>query len=74
MASSADFQRGTLITCDVPTRELVLHLNETHNFVLEELDDTTLLIDASFSQMVQDELAKSLERHVFTSKDKDKDK
>ena len=66
---SADASRaGVLITCDIPTREFVLHLNETHNFLLEQLDETTLLIDSSFSQMVQDELSRSLERHVFSSK------
>ena len=46
---AASVREGTLITCDVPTRELILHLNETHNFLLERLDETTLLIDSSFS-------------------------
>ena len=32
---AASVREGTLITCDVPTRELILHLNETHNFLLE---------------------------------------
>ena len=36
---AASVREGTLITCDVPTRELILHLNETHNFLLERLDD-----------------------------------
>ena len=70
--SAPDFSRGTLIQCDGPTREFVLHLNETHNFLLQELDEKTLLIDESFSAMVQAELAKSLERHVFSTKDKEK--
>ena len=69
---AASVREGTLITCDVPTRELILHLNETHNFLLQELDEKTLLIDGSFSAMVQAELAKSLERHVFSTKDKEK--
>lgn len=65
---AASVRAGTLITCDVPTRELILHLNETHNFLLERLDDTTLLIDSSFAQLVEAELGKTLERHVFSSR------
>ena len=69
MAESS--REGVLITCDIPTREFILHLNETHNFLIEQLDETTLLIDSSFSQMVQDELARSLERHVFSTSAKE---
>ena len=65
---AASVREGTLITCDVPTRELILHLNETHNFLLERLDETTLLIDSSFSHIVEAELGKTLERHVFSSR------
>ena len=65
---AASDREGTLITCDVPTRELILHLNETHNFLLERLDETTLLIDSSFSHIVEAELGKTLERHVFSSR------
>ena len=71
MAESS--RAGVLVTCDIPTREFILHLNETHNFLLEQLDETTLLIDSSFSQMVQDELARSLERHVFSTSTKSAD-
>ena len=46
------FQAGVLITCDVPTREFILHLNDTHQFVLERVDDTHLLIDARFVVVV----------------------
>mmetsp|Transcript_26830 Transcript_26830/g.83503 ORF Transcript_26830/g.83503 Transcript_26830/m.83503 type:complete len:80 (-) Transcript_26830:70-309(-) len=62
---------GTLVTCDVPTREFILHLNERHNFLLERLDDATLLIDSAFAELVQQELAKTLERHVFSAAKKD---
>ena len=65
---AASVREGTLITCDVPTRELILHLNETHNFLLERLGETTLLIDSSFSHIVEAELGKTLERHVFSSR------
>ena len=65
--SVVESRPGVLITCDIPTREFILHLNETHNFLLEQLDETHLLIDSSFSQMVQDQLARSLERHVYST-------
>ena len=65
---AASVREGTLITCDVPTRELILHLNETHNFLLERLDETTLLIDSSFSHIVEAELGKTLERRIFSSR------
>lgn len=52
------YQAGVLITwcelstrrkprcSDVPTREFILHLNDTHQFVLERVDDSHLLIDS----------------------------
>ena len=68
MSQEEAVRAGTLVQCDVPTRELILHLNESHHFLLEQLDETTLLIDSSFAQMVEEELAKKLERHVFSAR------
>ena len=65
---AASVREGTLITCDVPTRELILHLNETHNFLLEGVDEPTLLIDSSFPRLVAAGLGRTLERHVFSSR------
>ena len=62
----ADTKNGVLVTCDVPTREFILHLNETHQFIIAELDETHLFIDRNFVKKVQDELKMHFEEQVFT--------
>ncbi|CCI40921.1 unnamed protein product [Albugo candida] len=39
--------KGVLVKCDPPTKQYLLHLNETgvqHRFVIEDLDDSHLFI------------------------------
>ncbi|KAJ1459418.1 TFIIH subunit TTDA/Tfb5 [Pelagophyceae sp. CCMP2097] len=65
--NGATFRRGVVFSCDVPTREFVLFLNETKHFVIEQLDEKHLLIDPSFVTFVEDELSKAFEKNVFVA-------
>ncbi|CAM9427071.1 unnamed protein product, partial [Phaeothamnion confervicola] len=45
--------QGVLISCDVPTRQFILHLNKKRQFVLNELDETHLFVEASAVQEIR---------------------
>jgi len=59
--------QGVLITCDIPTKQYILFLNEEHKFLIRDLDDTHLFIDASAVQLVKDEIHKFTEENVYTA-------
>mmetsp|Transcript_201 Transcript_201/g.336 ORF Transcript_201/g.336 Transcript_201/m.336 type:complete len:87 (+) Transcript_201:182-442(+) len=60
-------QRGVMITCDVPMKQFILHLNETRHFVLSDLDDTHLLVDPSYVSLIQEEIDNLMEKNVYTA-------
>lgn len=45
--------------------QLILHLNETLNFVIKECDDTHVLIDPSFLDYVKTEIEEAFEKNIW---------
>mmetsp|Transcript_21123 Transcript_21123/g.64347 ORF Transcript_21123/g.64347 Transcript_21123/m.64347 type:complete len:107 (-) Transcript_21123:137-457(-) len=54
-------KEGVLVTCDVPVRELIMHLDEQHHFVLEELDDEHLMVDPMAVDRIREAVAKLMD-------------
>ncbi|KAH9387261.1 TFIIH basal transcription factor complex TTD-A subunit [Nematocida major] len=52
--------KGVLIECDPSVKQIVMRLNREHNFIIQEIDDTTLFIDAKYLKKVEDETEKML--------------
>ncbi|CAM9674067.1 unnamed protein product [Heterosigma akashiwo] len=59
-------KRGILITCDVPMKQFILHLNDKSQFVIDDLDETHLLVEETSVDMIQREIATLMEKNVYT--------
>jgi TFIIH basal transcription factor complex TTD-A subunit len=40
-------QKGVLVRCDPAVKQFILHLDIKHRFVIADLDETSVFIDAS---------------------------
>ena len=60
---------GTLIECDVPTKVFILHLNDeqlpSERFVIQDLDETHLLVQPHRVELVRAEVKKFQERSQY---------
>ena len=60
---------GTLIECDVPTKVFILHLNDeqppSERFVIQDLDETQLLVQPHRVELVRAEVKKFQERSQY---------
>ena len=65
--ASQDSVRGVLITTDIPTKQFIIDLNEKYkkDFVIQDLDDTHLFVDASFVDYIKIELERHMEECVY---------
>lgn len=60
---------GVLLECDTTVKQIVLNLNKTSNFVIEDLDETHLFIDAKAVTQLQYELDRILDENSYTITD-----
>ncbi|KDN37311.1 nucleotide excision repair, TFIIH, subunit [Tilletiaria anomala UBC 951] len=58
--------KGTLLTCDPAVKQLILVINEQMVFVIEDLDETHLLIDPSMVEAMRIRLDDELEKNTYT--------
>ena len=65
--------KGVLLECDSTVKQLVLNLNKRGNFVIEDLDDTHLFIEASWVDQLKYELDKILDENSYTISVEEKD-
>ncbi|KAG0181666.1 Pol I core factor CF [Apophysomyces sp. BC1034] len=65
--------KGVLLECDSTVKQIVLNLNKRGNFVIEDLDDTHLFIEASSVQQLQYELDRILDENSYTISGEDKE-
>ena len=60
---------GTLLECDIPTRVFILHLNDeqipSERFVIQDLDETHLLVQPHRIEMVRGEVKKFQEKSQY---------
>jgi TFIIH basal transcription factor complex TTD-A subunit len=63
---------GYLITCDVPTKQYILYLNELKpvdkKFVLEDLDATHLLVKKKVREEIEGKVEAWMDENVFSGK------
>ncbi|KAI9012510.1 TFIIH subunit TTDA/Tfb5 [Phycomyces nitens] len=65
--------KGVLVECDSTVKQIVLNLNKRGSFVIEDLDETHLFIEASFVAELRYELDKVLDENSYTISNEDKD-
>ncbi|KAF7723579.1 hypothetical protein EC973_001820 [Apophysomyces ossiformis] len=65
--------KGVLLECDSTVKQIVLNLNKRSHFVIEDLDDTHLFIEASSVQQLQYELDRILDENSYTISGEDKE-
>jgi len=65
---------GYLVTCDAPTKQFILHLNEAKpvekKFVLQDLDATHLLIKSKAREEILSKVERWMDENVFSSVEK----
>ncbi|CAK7893520.1 general transcription and DNA repair factor IIH subunit Tfb5p [[Candida] anglica] len=58
--------RGVLVRCDPSIKALILKIDSArHDIVIEELDDTHLVIDQKQVQAVKNELNRLLSKNIY---------
>jgi len=57
--------QGVLVECDPSVKQYLLHLNEEHEFVLQDLDATHLFITANKRDMIEEKVRELHERVAF---------
>ncbi|CDH61074.1 predicted protein [Lichtheimia corymbifera JMRC:FSU:9682] len=65
--------KGVLLECDPTVKQIVLNLNERGNFVIEDLDETHLFVEASCVQELQYELDRILDENSYTISAEERD-
>ncbi|CAH2451370.1 RNA polymerase II general transcription factor TFIIH component [Komagataella phaffii CBS 7435] len=64
--------KGALVKCDPSIRALILKIDaESHDIVIEELDDTHLVVDQNRIPFVKAELARILAQNSYNPLDED---
>lgn len=58
--------KGVLLECDSTVKQIVLNLNKRGNFVIEDLGETHLFIEASWVDQLKYELDKILDENSYT--------
>lgn len=58
-----------MLDSDASVREILLKLNQTMHFIIEDLDANHLFIEASHLEKVKGELAKRLAENVYLPPD-----
>lgn len=56
-----------MITTDIPTKQLIMYINKENQdrIILQDLDDTHLLVDSRYVIYLKDEVARLLERNMY---------
>lgn len=58
--------KGMLVRCDPSIMALILKIDSSrHDIIIEELDDTHLLVDLTKVQAVKDELNRLLSKNIY---------
>ncbi|KAI8147246.1 TFIIH subunit TTDA/Tfb5 [Fennellomyces sp. T-0311] len=65
--------KGVLLECDTTVKQIVLNLNKQGNFVIEDLDETHLFVEASCVKNLQYELDRILDENSYTISTEDRD-
>ncbi|CDF88522.1 BN860_12222g1_1 [Zygosaccharomyces bailii CLIB 213] len=65
-------RRGALIQCDPSIKALIIQIDSDKNdIILEELDDTHLLVDPAKVEFVKRELNRLLSKNIYNPMDEE---
>lgn len=65
-------RRGALIQCDPSIKALIVQIDaERTDIILEELDDTHLLVDPSKVEFIKQELNRLLSKNIYNPMDEE---
>ncbi|GBE61301.1 general transcription factor IIH polypeptide 5 GTF2H5 [Babesia ovata] len=53
--------RGILVKCDPPTMEIVRQINETRQFIIEQIDESVALCQDNVFDFLKEEVTRRLE-------------
>jgi len=58
---------GSLLTTDVPTKQLLIYIDKENGnkIILQDLDDTHVLVDSRYVQYLKEEVARLLEKNMY---------
>ncbi|KAI8325937.1 nucleotide excision repair TFIIH subunit [Martensiomyces pterosporus] len=57
--------KGTLIECDQAAREVLLKLNSTDKFIIEDLDSTHLFINSTHLERIREALDELMNENTY---------
>lgn len=62
---------GTLLTTDIPTKQLIMYLDRENdnNIILQDLDDTHVFVNSQYVDYVKENVAALLETNMFERRD-----
>ena len=74
MSSTPEVIAGVLLETDIPTKQLIVYLDEEndHNIIIEDIDDEHVFINSQYVDYVKENVAKLLEINFFERKDLEK--
>ncbi|KAH3901858.1 probable RNA polymerase II transcription factor B subunit 5 [Saccharomycodes ludwigii] len=66
-------RKGTLIQCDPSVRALISQIdtNRDHDIILEELDDSHLLVNPESVEYIKSELDRILSKNIYNPMDEE---
>lgn len=65
-------RRGILLQCDPSIKALIVQIDsQGHDIILEELDDTHLLVDPSKVEFIKSELNRLLSKNIYNPMDEE---
>ncbi|KAF9976411.1 TFIIH complex subunit tfb5 [Actinomortierella ambigua] len=64
--------KGVVIECDTSVKEIILGLNQQGNFILEDLDETHVFVDASCVEQLRVDIDQILNENTYNVEEANK--
>ncbi|KDQ16628.1 hypothetical protein BOTBODRAFT_30551 [Botryobasidium botryosum FD-172 SS1] len=58
--------KGVLVTCDAAVKQILLHMNTEQHFIIQDLDDTHLVIKGEELERIRRALDVELEKNTYS--------
>ncbi|KAI9240459.1 MAG: TFIIH subunit TTDA/Tfb5 [Podila humilis] len=61
--------KGVVIECDTSVKQIILGLNEKSHFIIEDLDDTHIFVDAGCIDQLREDIDQILNENTYKVED-----
>ncbi|KAG0332320.1 hypothetical protein BG000_010122 [Podila horticola] len=61
--------KGVVIECDTSVKQIILGLNEKSHFIIEDLDDTHVFVDAGCIDQLREDIDQILNENTYKVED-----